>query len=806
MLMANNLPTEPSQLPVPTPPAELAPHSAPAAPVDQEPSTDYRRLLSAVLRYKWLVALFALLGLGVGFGLTRFQRPVYEAHATIWVQSGGEQRGQSQGPIQQAQLLGSSAWIDLIKSYVVLDEVVRRMHLFMEAESPADSAALASFQLKQRFRPGQYKLSVDSSGRRFVLTARGGVEVQRGNVGDSVGPGVGFAWAPTRALLRAGRSVSFTVSTPRDAAVRLRDKLQTMIPEQGNFLSLSLEGTDPSLTAGTLNTVAERFVEVAAQLKTEKLSELTRILGEQLTRAESDLHGAEQSLEGFRVGTITLPSDQGTPIAPGLEQTRDPVLTSFFAMKVDREGLRRDREAIERIIAAPPDSTDVVIELEAVPSVRSATELMAALNELTQKAAELRALRNRYTNDYPPLQRLAGDVAVLQRQSVPALARALVEGIQAREQELDGRIGSASRDLRQIPPRAIEEARRRRDVAVAENLYTNLQQRYAEAHLAEVSSIPDVRILDAAATPEQASGRNMVPMLLLGGLAGGLGAGVVLSILLDRFDRRLRYPDQVTREMGLPILGVVPRVSSGNGRLKDDEAAQIVEALRGVRLNLAHAYGAAGPLITTITSPGPGDGKSFIASNLALSFAEMGHRTLLIDGDIRRGTLHRILNLQRKPGLLDHLSGQATREQIVQRSRGTSLDFIGSGTRKAGGPELLASSAMSQLLTGLRSAYSVIIVDSPPLGAGVDPLMLGTLTGSILMVLRTGVTDRELAGMKLDHMYRLPIRILGAVLNDVRPDAVYRYYYSSYYLPGYDAKDEEKEPAGVGAKQIGSGR
>ena len=130
-----------------------------------------------------------------------------------------------------------------------------------------------------------------------------------------------------------------------------------------------------------------------------------------------------------------------------------------------------------------------------------------------------------------------------------------------------------------------------------------------------------------------------------------------------------------------------------------------------------------------------------------------------------------------------------------------SVDFIGCGTRKMGGPELLASPQMSQLLISLRSQYGVIIMDSAPLGAGVDPLVLGSLTGSLLLVLRTGVTDRELAQAKLTDLDRLPIRILGAVLNDVKAEGIYKYY---SYLPGYSSDDEAE--AEVGARTLSAGK
>jgi capsular exopolysaccharide synthesis family protein len=202
-----------------------------------------------------------------------------------------------------------------------------------------------------------------------------------------------------------------------------------------------------------------------------------------------------------------------------------------------------------------------------------------------------------------------------------------------------------------------------------------------------------------------------------------------------------------------------------------------------------HAYGAAGPLVMTVTSPGSGDGKSFVSANLTLSFADQGHRVLLIDGDIRRGAQHRVFALSGKPGLTDFLSGSATLEEVIRSTSFPSLDLLPCGTRLHEAPELLGSTAMGELMQALRSRYDVIIVDSAPLGAGVDPFVLGTRTGNVLLVLRTGYTDREFTEAKLELLDRLPLRILGAVLNAVPPHGVYRYY---AYLPGYEAMEEEK--------------
>jgi tyrosine-protein kinase Etk/Wzc len=233
----------------------------------------------------------------------------------------------------------------------------------------------------------------------------------------------------------------------------------------------------------------------------------------------------------------------------------------------------------------------------------------------------------------------------------------------------------------------------------------------------------------------------------------------------------------------LPLLPV--RKKSGATTI---ESAQVVEALRGIRMGLLHAHSGPGAVCLTVSSPGSGDGKSFLVSNLALAFTDLGHRTLVIDGDTRRGDLHHLLGASRKPGLIDFLAGQAAQEEIIQSTRFGSLDFIGSGTRRRESPELIASPRMFDLIARLRAQYDVVLVDSPPLSAGIDPLVLGTATGNMLLIMRAGRTDRALAGAKLAALDGLPIRLLGTVLNAMEPGGVYRYY---SYAPDVGAEGEE---------------
>lgn len=769
-----------------------------ALPTEDE-GPDWSRIARALWHFKWVVFLFTVLGTAAGVAAIRALKPVYIAQATVWIDVPDNRREQDRaGPIRPGGLLASDAWIDLLRSYVVLDHVVREQRLYLELKSPNDTARFHGFAVTESFRPGDYVLKVDDAGKHYVLSAVDGPDLARGVVGDSIGAKLGLLWNPTPAALPPGTKIEFTLATPRDAALRLGERLDVRMDMNGNFLSVALRGTSPRGIANILNATTTRFVQVAGQLKREKLTELTKILEDQRTYAQRNLDDAETAFKAFRMRTITLPSDQVTGQGGGTNtETRDPIVSDFFDRQLQREQLRRDRDAIARGLTQGSDSTLPVDAFAAIGSVQHSPELSNALKELSDKQAQLRTYRYHYSDEYPPVQRLIAEIAELERRTIPALAQALVTQLGVRESALGRQVDAASRDLRQIPARSVEEARLRRAVQLAEESYNTVQGRFLEATLAaEASGVPDVRILDPAIVPQRPV-KNTAPRLLLMGLLGGLALGVVGAVVLDRLDPRVRYPEQVSRELGLPILGAIPHVP------RDQEPEEVVEALRGVCLNLVHAYGAAGPLLVTITSPGPGDGKSFVAANLALTFADGGHRTLLVDGDIRRGVLHRRFKVIRQPGLTDYLRDDVTRDQIVQSTAYPYLSFVGCGTRSHRAPELLGSPAMGSFITAVRPHYDVILIDSPPLGAGVDPFILGTATGNVMLVLRTGYSHREMTGTKLEVLDRLPLRTLGAVLNDVPRGGGGGYYaYYSYHLPGYEASDEEAFGAGARPKLV----
>ncbi|HSB54645.1 MAG TPA: Wzz/FepE/Etk N-terminal domain-containing protein, partial [Gemmatimonadales bacterium] len=211
---------------------QLPATAADFAPVPVEEGTEgfqLHRYISALRRYKWLILLITLLGTGIGVVVTRFLPPEYSVQATIWIESPPAR----DGPIRAEGLLESYAWVELLKTYTVLDSVVQKERLYL-SHGPADSLAFKNFALMDRFRPGSYVLTVDRAHRSITLKTKEGLLVQTATVGDSIGQRVGLAWRPGAEALRAGRSYEFGVVTPRDASQALGAQLGAQMAQDGN--------------------------------------------------------------------------------------------------------------------------------------------------------------------------------------------------------------------------------------------------------------------------------------------------------------------------------------------------------------------------------------------------------------------------------------------------------------------------------------------------------------------------------------------------------------------------------------------
>ncbi len=764
---------------------EMADH-APA--LTSLPSQPLERARGAIRRYKWLMVAVVLLAVGGGFAATRFVKPLYDVSATILIQS-ETPMSRNGGAFKAEELLSSGAWVDLLKSPRVADAVVKNLGLYVRPDNPGDSTAMRGFAIAERFAKGRYELGIDRDRKTWRLQLATGNAVDSGTVSDSVGRALGFKWLLPAVLFEGSgtKKVPFTVSTPRETALDYIGRLSATLPDRGTFMTLTMRDDDPQLSARTMNAWMHEYVDVAEQLKKQNVVEYSAILSGQLATAEKSLHDAENALEAFRVQTITITPPAGA-LQPGIAETTDPAIKNYFTRKFEYDDLKHDREALEWILSNPSDSVSVEAAL-VIPSVSqspSAGALREAFNDLNKSQAALATARQAYTDEYATVKDLKANIEQIQTQTIPRLAQALLTQLRDREGQFQLRISGESQELQKIPERTIEEMRLSRQVAVQEQVYNTVKTTYTQAQMSEASTTPDVRILDTAIAPLYPS-KNTKPRLMAMALLAGIGGAIALALLLDTFDRRIRYPEQVTNELGLNIAAAIPKFPRGTVNTRSPEQiAHLVEAFRSLRMHVRHA--GLTPITLAISSPQPGDGKSFVSANLAMSFADAGYRTILVDGDTRRGMAHEVFGLSMDNGLTDYLSGSADVSQIIRPTAHERLAFAPCGRRRPNSPELLTSSALPRLVAELRNRYDVVLFDTPPLNAGIDAYAISSAVANMVVVLRAGKTERRLAAAKLLLADRLPINILGAVLNAVQLDGEFQYY---GYASGYDYTDDE---------------
>lgn len=775
----------------------VAPTRTPAFPTTELPpfagagpgvATDLGSYIDAIARHRALVAAFTLFGAVVGILLMQRVEPSYVSRAVLWAEATAPVA--VEGRVAEAEaLLDASGWRDLVTSNAVLDSVVRVQRLYIDTRDAQSATALRHFEIARAVTGGDYELEVGADSR-YTLRHDAAV-VETGRLGDSVGTRLGFRWVPTAEELSRGDIVGFRVRTPWDAADALARKLRVEVEPRATFIRLELRGTSASTTAATLNAVAERTVFVAGILQRQRLEALDAILSEQYDHAEGELLAAEQALASYRVRAADRPA-----VALAADGQTEAYLRLDDAVDSTRRSLRR----LEAVLAAARAGESPLDALAAVAD--DAPRLQLALDEATRREAEIRALRARYSDESAPVVAARAAQETLLRTSIPALAEAFATELRAREASLVARRDAYRDGMRAAPPQAVALARLERDVTNAAALFATVRERRERNRLALLSSVPTMHVLDRAQEPQLPTS-DLRPLVLALSVVSSFGLVAFGVRAKEQMDSRIRRPEQVVQSMGLRILGSVPRVSWRRVREQATARQEVIEALRGLRVRLLQARGSS-PLSLTVTSPATGEGKSFIAVNLALSFAQGGYRTVLVDGDVRRGVQHRVLGVEHLPGLAEVLSGETTAGAAVRETSFPGLALLGSGRRDMRTPELLTGPRVAELVAELGAAFDVVIVDSAPLSAGVDALMLARATTNLLMVLRAGSTDLPSALVKLEAMSALPINVVGAVLNDVREREEFRAY--GYDLTGYTVDDPSLRAVAEAQSRVLGGR
>lgn len=397
--------------------------------------------------------------------------------------------------------------------------------------------------------------------------------------------------------------------------------------------------------------------------------------------------------------------------------------------------------------------------------------------QLEQQVAEAGA---KYTAEHPVMQQMNAQLGAINK-----------------------KIGELNATLKELPDLQRRYLQLYREVEVKQQLYTALLNSYQQLRIAKAGEIGNVRIVDTAVEPIEPIAPKKLQILILSIFLGGF-LGTLLALLRNMMRSGIKDSSQIENELDLPVYATVPRSPVQESRINilkkkknipilavknSDDIA--IESLRSMRTAIHFALSSARNNLITISGPAPEVGKSFISTNLATILAQSDKRVLIIDADLRRGYLHKYFNLDTQPGLTELLNGQQSLDTVIRPTEVPGLSVISRGKSPANPSELLSSNQFKNLLEQMSEKFDHVIIDTPPVLAVTDGIIISQYTGVNLVIARYAKTQMKELELTLNRFEQAGVKVNGFILNDIqRSSAGYGYGYGYNYAYGYKANKE----------------
>lgn len=387
--------------------------------------------------------------------------------------------------------------------------------------------------------------------------------------------------------------------------------------------------------------------------------------------------------------------------------------------------------------------------------------------QLEQQVAEA---SSKYMDEHPMMQQMNAQLAAINKKIA----------------ELDG-------TLKRLPELQRQYLQFFREVEVKQQLYTGLLNSYQQLRIAKAGEIGNVRIVDTAVEPIEPIKPKKLIVLILSLFVGGF-IGVLLALLKNMMRSGIKDAAQIENELDLPVYATVPRSLIQESRINllkkkknipilavKDGGDIAIESLRSMRTAIHFALMNASNNVIALSGPAPEIGKSFITVNLATILAQGGKRVLVIDGDLRRGYLHKYFNADIKPGLAELLNRQNSYEDIVQNSTVENLFFVTRGKSPVNPSELLSTDKFKAFLDQVSAHFDHILIDTPPVLAVTDGIIIAQYAGVNLLIARHGKTQIKELEITVNRFEQANVKVNGVILNDVQKGAAGSYGYNYAY-------------------------
>jgi succinoglycan biosynthesis transport protein ExoP len=538
------------------------------------------------------------------------------------------------------------------------------------------------------------------------------------------------------------------------------------------------------LTAQIANALARGYIQQNLEFRYNSSKEASDWLGQRLSEQRQQVESSESALQRYR--------EQNDAIS--LEERQNIVvqkLADLNAAVTRAKTERIQKESAYNQIAAMHDDRAALDTIPAILSNQFIQQQKTALADLQRQQAQL---SEKLGARHPEMVkiRLAIQTAELRIQGevtkvVSSLKNDYLNAL-SQEQSLVHALDQQKQDALAMNRKGIDYGALQRDAASNRQIFDALMQRTKETGISGELKTSNIRIVDLADVPRSPSSPNR-PVSMALGVLGGLATAICLAFFFEYVDDRIKSPDEIKSHLDLPFLGMLPKISG------DDESSAgpllnrgvnpgFAESCRTIRTNVLFSTTDDGGQSIVVTSSGPGEGKTVVASNLALALAQTGQRVLLVDADMRRPRVQEVFAVGQEPGLSNLLVGDAKMSEAIRPVPGTGLSLLPAGRIPPNPAELLGSKRFEDCVAALKSEFAWVVIDTPPVMAVTDAPIVAHIANGVLFVVGSEMTGCSVAQTAVEQLSDAGARMIGAVLNRVDLDHN-GYYYSRYYRREY---------------------
>jgi polysaccharide biosynthesis transport protein len=578
-------------------------------------------------------------------------------------------------------------------------------------------------------------------------------------------------------------------------------------------LDVTFESSDPTLAAHVVNAHINNFIEENFRSHFEAANQASTWLAGQLNEMKIKVENSEDARIAYERENQIWTIDEKNDIT-------SQKLADINKQLTEAEADRINKEAVYQLAESG--------NYDAIPAVRESGVVQDILKQQSTLSSQYADALNQFGPNYPKVIRLQAQLKELdqllarEKTNIGNQMEAVYRGSQQREALLTDALNQQKAESNQMAEKLVQYNILTREAGANKTLYDGMLQKLKEAGITAGLRSSNLRIVDPALIPTGPSAPNRSRNVLLSIVVGLLG-GIGLALLREYLDNTVKTPDDIETLARLPSLAVVPALSNSSGKrsgrlsklLKSPVIAskegraelishnmpqsQMAEAFRALRTSLLLSQADHPPQVILMTSALPREGKTTAAVNLAVTLAQLGDKTLLVDADLRKPGINRALSLVdgKHAGLSSYLAGVSSLDLItVPHPAITNLSSIPTGPIPPNPADLLSSRKLTELIAELRLRYKFVVIDSPPIMAATDAVILSVLVDGVLLVVRSGETPKEAFTRTRDLLAGVKCHMLGVVLNAVdasSPDYYYSYRYYPYSYGGYGREEDSKK-------------